>query len=155
MPRKDRWMEMPPPAPAIAAACRPKADLRGSAGAVSIAQASSFPSSEHSRILDDLGFSFETTEEHQGVPNGSADVDPGLCSEEDTESQSESESEGNDEVEEQYFAVSAEAGKARVNPVERDAIEGRCKEIRKLMRKRPTFPLKADGTEMTAYDVEI
>ena len=47
--------------------------------------------------MSDLGLSFENTES-QSLPRGSADDDPGLCSE-DTESQSESESEEDEEVE--------------------------------------------------------
>ena len=61
-----------------------------------------------------------------GLPKGSADDDPGPASE-DTESQSDSESEEDEEVEDQYFAVSANAEIASVHPVERDVIEGRCK----------------------------
>ena len=39
-------------------------------------------------------------------------------------------------------------------PVEMDVIEARCKELRKLMRERPTLPLCADGAALTTSDLD-
>ena len=66
----------------------------------------------------------------------------------------ESESEGNDGVEEQYFAVRANAAMAFSSPVELNVIKARCKQLLTLMRDRPTLPLGATDTPLTATDLE-
>ena len=57
-------------------------------------------------------------------------------------------------MEEQYFAVRSNAANAICMPTEMDVIENRCRELRQLMRERPTLPLKADGAALTASDLE-
>ena len=70
-----------------------------------------------------------------GLPKGSADDDPGPASE-DTESQSDSESEEDEEVEDQYFAVSANAEIASVNPLQKTLLKIRIKAQRLLSQVR-------------------
>ena len=65
----------------------------------------------------------------------------------------ESTSEEEDDADEQYFAVRAVTSREGSTPVDRDVIESRCKELRKLMRERPTLPVKADGAELTSSDL--
>ena len=67
----------------------------------------------------------------------------------------ESESEGDDGVEEQYFAVRANPEAAGSARVEMDVIDSRCRELRSLMRQRPTLPPKAAGAGLTSADLEV
>ena len=88
-----------------------------------------------------------TTRKGGGGERGSKeppDTYPDFCNE-DSSGQSESESEEMDDVEEAFFAVRSDAERTGSTPVEHDVIESRCKELRTLMRERPTLPLKAGG----------
>ena len=52
-------------------------------------------------------------------------------------------------MEEQYFAVRANGESS----VEMDIIDRRCRQLRTLMRARPTLPLNADGGAVTASEL--
>ena len=73
-------------------------------------------------------------------------------SEESSNESSSSEGEDN-ELEEQYFSVRADDAFCKQEPVEQDIIKNRCQEIRKLLRSRPTLPLKADGSSLSSKDL--
>ena len=68
-------------------------------------------------------------------------------------SMEESEDADEDGVEGQVFAVQANPGASGCTPVDMDVIWDRCKELRKLMRIRPTLPLKTGGGTLSASDL--
>ena len=88
--------------------------------------------------------------------HGSATLDgaEGFDSEPSTCSTEKSEDADGGGVEGQVFAVPANPGASGCTPVDMDVVWDRCKELRKLMRIRPTLPLKPQGGTLSASDLE-
>ena len=111
---------------------------------------------EQSSVLDDVYAWFTGNVDILGEAQAAGEpVRPDSVASESSDcSSQESENEEDDGVEEQYFAVRVSTEKPDRTPVEKDVIDRRCRELRKLMRERPTLPLGPDGTALTAADLE-
>ena len=108
-------------------------------------------------VMDFFGYAGGSAGSHDGTTAqlaGAAPAPPGSESSGDFSEDSASdgaEEEGEDEL---YFSVRAlEAPPSGWLPTEMDVISRRCTELRRLLRRRPTLPLSADGVELTGSDL--
>ena len=61
----------------------------------------------------------------------------------------------NGSAEDLYFVVAAANDSTTFQPAEMDVVWSRCRELRQLLRARPTLPLKVDGEELTVDDLNV
>ena len=74
----------------------------------------------------------------------------------DTSTDSESSSSiDEDGVEEIYFACAVDSELCDSQQVELDIAYKQCADLRRLLRNRPTLPLKADGNTMSVEDLNV